>query len=939
MAVRPGDRSPRSPTSYSDSKQSLSRDESVKIQLNDKPFVTEKPYRCTFPSCDSKFGSMNEWKMHEEGHWAPTCYICLFCATIRQDSTGDQICIWCSHRFDSHFTVDVAGSHILQCELARGRSQNFASYDDLCTHLRTRHDIKDFDLQSTVCSFPVESSWPKECDFCGTKFSRWDERADHIGAHFRGADKISEVPLHLFNMENKISRDIAKHGALLHVTQHGNFVLTEPLEETTRYYPGHAWNTTCLAKPSMSNIRFEGYESSKGIAMTFPDDCPAVVTDTTVGQCSCTGGLPSTTGEQIRLRCVSRALHVSRTKLLLKSTGEWLWFTDEFQKWRNLHEHSFFWLCGSPGSGKSILTSAVIRHLEKGDKRKGEVVAFYCYDGRYESSDTVLHIMGVWLAELQARRRDDATVARLMGDVVDLNSTHERLSRAVLRSVFQTIKHNLEEGEVLILVLDGLDDVQIGHDLLQELLTLTRQHDKNHRIKIFISCRREFATNSSVETPFQIDVDSQTSIVHDMEDYTDSIVSKGLATTCDAEMVTRIRKITEKSQGRFLCMRLLLFMLSHESASVGTNKWVLSITNDEGIKSPITIYDYMSQSISEVHHRFAFCMLSWVLHAARPMYSWELLEAVNSELGTNYLDTEVEQSTMGLLTISRTRTVNLIHLSLRDHLITIDWSSILQEDPYEMIARACLRALDPELILQRVNPLWSDDYVMHIKSKPSQTLEIYAEKYWIHHYLLAEPQSTWISGLLHETLRKMILSRKTKPEDDSKLDSKAPKTLLGIEIARLEPASLDVINMVLQISASLGFYELAKLELDMGATDHIISGFPENSLHLATIGGHTRVVKLLIDYGADVSSLCKLGDTPAFHAIASGNHEVMELLLKSGPSAAAAALASGATEELRLEPDISKQCSICGQSKISFIVSFSKSLSSKLSRHAPTEYT
>ncbi|KAF8854186.1 hypothetical protein BDZ45DRAFT_693690 [Acephala macrosclerotiorum] len=675
--------------------------------------------------------------------------------------------------------------------------------------------------------------------------------------------------------------------------------------ETARYYPGYAWNTTCLAKPSMSSVRLEGSESPKGIAMTFPDDCPAVVTDTAVGRCSCTGVLPLTFGEHIRLRCVSRALHVSRTKLLLRSTGEWLWITDEFQKWRSLHEHSFFWLCGSPGSGKSILTSAVIRHLEEGEERRGEIVTFYCCDGRYKSSDTVLHIMGGWLAELQARRTGNAVVARLMGGITDLNSTHEQLSRATLRSVFQTIKHKLEEGETLILVLDGLDDVQMGHDLLQELLTLTSQHDKNHCIKIFISCRREFATKSGIETPFQIDVDSQTSVAHDVEDYTDSILSKGLATTCDADMLIRIRKITEKSQGRFLCMRLLLFILSHESASADINKWILSITDDEGIKSPFTIYNYMSQSIPDVHRRFAFCMLRWVLHAARPMYSWELLDAVNSGLGTNYLDTDVEKSTMGLLTISRTRTVNLVHLSLRDYLTTIEWSSFPQ-DPYEMIARACLGALNPKLILQRLDQAWSDDYAMHIKPNPPQALGIYAEKYWIHHYLLAEPHSTGISGLLHETLREMIPSRKTKPRGDSKMDSKVPKALLEIEIARLEPASLDTINMVLRIAASLGFYKLAKLELDMGGTDHVISGFPENSLHLAAMGGHTRLVKLLIDYGANVNSLCKLGDTPIFHAIASGNHEVVQLLLKAGPSAAAAALAAGAMEELRFDSDISQ---------------------------------
>ena len=665
--------------------------------------------------------------------------------------------------------------------------------------------------------------------------------------------------------------------------------------------------------------------------MTLPEDCPAVVTDTAVGHCSCTGVLPSTSGGRIRLRCISRALHVSRTKLLLRATGEWLWFTTEFLNWRNLHEHSFLWLCGSPGSGKSILTSAVIRYLER-DKRDGELVAFYCFDGRYESSNTVLDIMGVWLAELQAQRTGDSVVARVMGDVMDLESAPGQLSRATLRSVFQAIKHNLKEEETLILVLDGLDDVQMGHDLLQELLTLTSQDDKTHRVKILMSSRREFATERGIATPFQIDVDARTSIVEDIKDYADSIVSKSLV-SYDAGIA--IRKITEKSQGRFLCMRLLLLILPHELASADVNKWLLSITDDEGIDGPSTIYNYMYHSISEHHHQFALHLLRWVLHAARPMYSWELLDAVNSELGTNYLDTDVEKVTRGLLTMNRTRTVNLVHLSLRDYLMSIEWSSFSQ-DPQEMIARACLGALNPIFILQSLNQPWSDDYAMDITPKQAGSLGIYAKTYWIHHYLLAEPQSTCTAGLLHETLRKILPARKTKPRDDSKLDSKASKTLLEIETARLEPTSLDTINMALRIGASFGFYELAKLELDMGATDHIISSFPENSLHLAATAGRACLVQLLIDYGADVNSFYSSGDTPLFHAIASGHHEVVRLLLGAGASPAAATQTSGAMEELRLEPVISKQRCICGRSKTSFIVGifilfFSHSLTHSLS--------
>jgi hypothetical protein len=124
--------------------------------------------------------------------------------------------------------------------------------------------------------------------------------------------------------------------------------------------------------------------------------------------------------------------------------------------------------------------------------------------------------------------------------------------------------------------------------------------------------------------------------------------------------------------------------------------------------------------------------------------------------------------------------------------------------------------------------------------------------------------------------------------------------------------------MALRIGSSFGFYELAKLELDMGATDHIISSFPENSLHLAATAGRTRLVQLLIDYGAEVNY--NSGDTLLFYAVASGLHEVVQVLLDAGAFPAATAQTSGAMEELRLELVISEQCCICERSKASFIV-------------------
>ncbi|XP_043237792.1 oxysterol-binding protein-related protein 1-like [Amphibalanus amphitrite] len=66
-----------------------------------------------------------------------------------------------------------------------------------------------------------------------------------------------------------------------------------------------------------------------------------------------------------------------------------------------------------------------------------------------------------------------------------------------------------------------------------------------------------------------------------------------------------------------------------------------------------------------------------------------------------------------------------------------------------------------------------------------------------------------------------------------------------------------------------------------GRSKHFLD---QTALHLATYFGHTRVVELLLEHGADINAVNQCGDTPLHKAAHIGHEELVLLLLKHGAS-------------------------------------------------------
>jgi len=86
----------------------------------------------------------------------------------------------------------------------------------------------------------------------------------------------------------------------------------------------------------------------------------------------------------------------------------------------------------------------------------------------------------------------------------------------------------------------------------------------------------------------------------------------------------------------------------------------------------------------------------------------------------------------------------------------------------------------------------------------------------------------------------------------------------------------------LHLSAYYGRVSVVRLLLEYGADVEATDSDGCTPLHLAAFKGHLSVVKLLLEYGADVDAIDNDGGTPLHLAAANGHKDIVELLLERG---------------------------------------------------------
>lgn len=318
-----------------------------------------------------------------------------------------------------------------------------------------------------------------------------------------------------------------------------------------------------------------------------------------------------------------------------------------------------------------------------------------------------------------------------------------------------------------------------------------------------------------------------------------------------------------------------------------------------------------SENIQEVSK-----VLKWLCFSTRPMRLTELNEVVAVQLNddhapifdpdSRYLEPrdllEVcssmikisEPSISGLPVEARADTVQLIHVSAREYLL----SDRLQENPLRsfhvtkatantLIAMTCLSYL---LYASSLNINAIKDTK---KRNDDYPLLRYAHTEWPHHYResIGRADQKKLDDLAYELIvgRRLTYMAYFVPEGfNSNMSAICYASFVGVTgvVSRLLEAGVDPDDLSVALGAVCyaGHEDVVQLLLDKGADMGFAASNGMTPLHHAAMGRKKRTTQLLLDQGGHlyINSADAEGNTPLHGAASVGDEEVVQLLLDAG---------------------------------------------------------
>ncbi|KAK8147549.1 hypothetical protein G3M48_001448 [Beauveria asiatica] len=631
---------------------------------------------------------------------------------------------------------------------------------------------------------------------------------------------------------------------------------------------------------------------------------------------------------------IPNGLYEDAVQKRVNGTFDWILTRRLFLDWTSpdfpAGKAKILWVNGAPGFGKTILCARVVEHL---CSTLDPPPAYFFFSSDFGSWRDPFVAVRSWLTQVLSH-----TVAFDLVREEWESQSGQTASRADVIKVFRKI---VQAGPSFTVVLDGLDEcagADQGWDAddssVSKFLETIQQAVAGTTTRIMIVSRsipeiRQSIVRNGGATwlDYSLTCDD---VRTDTELYARSIVEKKLHNKDETIRADISLRLADRCKGQFLWVKL-----QEPSLRSGRTKKQLEAAIDRSPADLVHLYDRDWQRLLRLPAEDcsrAVSLLRWAAFALHPLTVAEITEALLIHddcdelpadempdcIDQEYVDGEILGLCGSLVEIRNGAsessvslwTVHLAHFSVKEFFVgrmAAGENVLVANERLHNAQEATQNNILAMMCLRYVNfrGVWPDQ-----REGSSQVLRSflnYAAGSWYKHAAVSKANDSGVIRLTNdffsESNEKWQLWRKWYDMSDGKVQEGEAATQSTIATPLYYASRLCLKQTVdfllkkqrcsiderassgmtaLAASCNAGHTEIVAMLLDAGADLRMTNNKGWTPLNFAAEKGYVEVVKLLFENGADVTVASSNGWTPLHAASVKGHTEVVKLLLANG---------------------------------------------------------
>ncbi|KAJ7440876.1 hypothetical protein FB451DRAFT_124089, partial [Mycena latifolia] len=390
-------------------------------------------------------------------------------------------------------------------------------------------------------------------------------------------------------------------------------------------------------------------------------------------------------------------------------TGKWLLERAEFTEWMRT-PHSLLWIHGISGSGKTVLSSTIIKTL----RSRRETLVFFYFDTNNSGQRTVTQLLCTLVMHLSAQADSPDNTLR---DLWESHAKGQQLPGDSALISDALIPILVQFTRPVYIVLDALDECSERHKLLESLIKILDAAPSN--LHLLLTSRPEVPHGSKL-IQRAVSLSLEGCVDQDIKSYITEKLSEDVEWTDEQKDQIRVG-LVERSGGMF---RLAALQLERVLNCDGRQSQVTRALS-EMPTSLETLYDRILEDIADPDMVSTVRRaITWLMFSQRPMKLQEIIDTLAFDFNRQLLRFNPAErmrpkalltACAGLVTVSEGTTVKLAHASVNEYFLSAQkprdlygQSAFSEQTAHLLIARTCVaylcsfdRVLNDEADLQR----------------------------------------------------------------------------------------------------------------------------------------------------------------------------------------------------------------------------------------------